>query len=85
VRSPAIPTDESRIPNPDAIAWYVSQAEAVLDDLRERVQSLRSRASQLAGFTAAVVALVGGSAERILAGLISVGVALGIFIIEVTF
>jgi hypothetical protein len=34
-------TAESRTPNPKAIAWYVSQAEAVLDDLRGRVQSLR--------------------------------------------
>jgi hypothetical protein len=57
---------EFRRPNPEAVAWYVSQAEAVLDDLRGRVQSLRSRAGQLAGFAAAVVALVGGNADRIL-------------------
>ncbi len=45
------------------------QAEALLDDLRERVQSLRSRGGQLAGFAAAVVALVGGNADRILTAL----------------
>ncbi len=53
-------------PNPDAIAWYVLQAESALDDLQGRVQSLRSRAGQLAGFAAAVVTLVGGNANRIL-------------------
>lgn len=57
---------EPRKPNPEAIAWYVLQAETLLDDLRGRVQSLRSRAGQLAGFAAAVVALVGGNADRIL-------------------
>lgn len=61
----ASPT-EPRKPNPDAIAWYVSQAESALDDLQGRIQSLRSRAGQLAGFAAAVVALVGGNANRIL-------------------
>ncbi len=63
-------TDEAsqsaRKPNPEAIAWYVQQAEDLLDDLRERVQSLRTRGGQLAGFAAAVVALVGGNADRIL-------------------
>lgn len=63
---PRSPENESRAPNPEAIAWYVQQAEALLDDLRERVQSLRSRGGQLAGFAAAVVALVGGNADRIL-------------------
>lgn len=41
----------------------------MLGDLQERIQSLRSRSSQLAGFAAAVVALVGGNADRILATL----------------
>jgi hypothetical protein len=59
-------SQSARKPNPEAIAWYVQQAEALLDDLRERVQSLRTRAGQLAGFAAAVVALVGGNADRIL-------------------
>lgn len=60
---------ESRRPNPEAIAWYVGQAEGLLDELRSRVQSLRSRGGQLAGFSAAVVTLVGGNAERILSAL----------------
>lgn len=55
-----------RQPNPEAIAWYVQRAEALLDDLRERVLALRSRGGQLAGFAAAVVVLVGGNADRIL-------------------
>jgi hypothetical protein len=57
---------ESREPNPEAIAWCVVQAETLLDELQTRVQSLRSRGGQLAGFAAAVVALVGGNADRIL-------------------
>lgn len=58
-----------RQPNPEAIAWYVQQAESLLADLRERVQSLRVRAGQLAGFAAAVIAIVGGNADRILSAL----------------
>lgn len=53
-------------PNAEAIAWYVKRAEDLLDDLRERVQSLRSRGGQLAGFSGAVIALVGGNAESML-------------------
>lgn len=53
-------------PNPEAIAWYVKRAEDLLDDLRERVQSLRSRGGQLAGFSGAVIALVGANAESML-------------------
>jgi len=56
----------TREPNPSAIAWYVERAEALLDDLRDRVQSLRSRGGQLAGFSGAVIALAGGNAEAIL-------------------
>lgn len=52
--------------NPDAVAWYVEQAEGLLDHLRDRAQSLRSRAGQLAGFAGAIIALVGGNADRIL-------------------
>lgn len=55
--------------NPAAVAWYVEQAEALLDHLRSRAQSLRSRAGQLAGFAGAIVALVGGNADRILSEL----------------
>lgn len=59
----------SRKPNGEAITWYVEQAEALLAELRERVQSMRSRGGQLAGFAAAVVALVGGNADRVLGAL----------------
>ena len=38
-------------PNPEAITWYVQRSEDLLDDLRERVQSLRTRGGQLAGYT----------------------------------
>ncbi len=58
--------DPAREPNPEAIAWYVKRAEGLLDDLRERVQSLRSRGGQLAGFSGAVIALVGANAESML-------------------
>jgi len=50
-----------RVPNPEAIAWYVQRAENLLDDLRDRVQSLRSRGGQLAGFSGAVIALAGAN------------------------
>jgi hypothetical protein len=62
-------SEPERKPNPEAIAWYVKRAEDLLDDLRERVQSLRTRGGQLAGFGAAVVALIGGNADRILGAL----------------
>jgi hypothetical protein len=67
--------------NVEAIAWYVEQAEALLEHLRSRAQSLRSRAGQLAGFAAAVIAIVGGNADRIIGDLcgvprVAVGVAL---------
>lgn len=55
-----------RQPNPEAIAWYVMRAEGLLDDLHDRVQSLRSRGGQLAGFSGAVIALVGANAEAML-------------------
>jgi hypothetical protein len=53
-------------PNADAIAWYVKKSERLLDDLRARVQALRSRGGQLAGFSGAILALVGANAESIL-------------------
>jgi hypothetical protein len=53
-------------PNPDAIAWYLQRAEGLLEDLRDRVQLLRSRGGQLAGFTGAIIALVGANAESML-------------------
>src|SRR6202000_1327662 len=56
-------------PNPEAIAWYVKRSEDLLDDLRERVQLLRARAGQLAGFSGAVLALAGANVESVLGAL----------------
>jgi len=68
-------------PNPAAIAWYLERSEALLDDLRDRVQSLRSRGSQLAGFAGAVIALIGANAEPMLSAVhyaarVTVGISL---------
>jgi hypothetical protein len=56
-------------PNAEAIAWYVKRAEDLLDHLRQRVQSLRSRGGQLAGFSGAVLALAGANVGSILQAL----------------
>ena len=74
-------TPAVRQPNPEAIAWYVGRAEDLLDDLRDRVQSLRSRGGQLAGFSGAVIALVGANAESMLdavhhAARVAIGISL---------
>jgi hypothetical protein len=53
-------------PNPEAIAWYLGRSEDLLEDLRDRVQSLRRRGGQLAGFSGAVLALAGGNVESVL-------------------
>jgi hypothetical protein len=53
-------------PNPEAIAWYVEEAQRLLEDQQHRAESLRSRGGQLAGFDAAVLALIGGNAATIL-------------------
>jgi hypothetical protein len=53
-------------PNPEAIAWCVRRAEELLDDLRERVQLLRTRGGQLAGFSGAVLALAGANVVSVL-------------------
>jgi hypothetical protein len=52
--------------NPEAIAWYVKRSEDLLDDLRSRIRSLRTRGGQLAGFSGAVLALAGANVESIL-------------------
>jgi hypothetical protein len=59
--------------NPEAIAWYVQRSEALLDDLRERVQSLRTRGGQLAGFSGAVLALAGANVSSIVGSLHGIG------------
>jgi hypothetical protein len=56
-------------PNPEAIAWYLGRSESLLADLRERVQFLRTRGVQIAGFSGAVLALAGANVASILATL----------------
>lgn len=53
-------------PNPAAIAWYVEEAQRLLEDQQRRAESLKTRGGQLAGFGAAVLALIGGNAAMIL-------------------
>jgi hypothetical protein len=53
-------------PNPEAIAWYVEEAQRLLEDQQRRAESLRSRGGQIAGFGAAVLALISGNAEIML-------------------
>jgi hypothetical protein len=53
-------------PNPEAIAWYLKRSEGLLNDLRERVQALRIRGGQLAGFSGAVLALAGANLVSVL-------------------
>ena len=57
------PTDDS---NPAAIAWYVEEAQRLLEDQQRRAESLRTRGGQIAGFGAAVLALMGGNTARVL-------------------
>ncbi len=53
-------------PNPEAIAWYVQRSEDLLDRQRKRIDSLRGWGGQLAGFSGAILALVGANAESVL-------------------
>jgi 4-amino-4-deoxy-L-arabinose transferase-like glycosyltransferase len=53
-------------PNPVAIAWYVEEAQRLLEDQQRRAELLRNRGGQIAGFGAAVLALIGGSAGAVL-------------------
>lgn len=55
----------SRQPNPEAIAWYVEEAQRLLEDQQRRAESLRTRGGQIAGFGAAVLALIGGNAAQL--------------------
>jgi hypothetical protein len=45
--------------NPDAVAWYVDNASALLADEHRRGESLQTRAGQLAGFAGVSLALLG--------------------------
>jgi hypothetical protein len=62
----AAPAGESRRPNPEAIAWYVGEAQRLLEDQQRRAESLRTRGGQVAGFGAAVLALIGGNVSGLL-------------------
>ena len=53
-------------PNPAAIAWYVEEAQRLLEDQQRRAESLRTRGGQVAGFAAVLLALIGGNAAKIL-------------------
>jgi hypothetical protein len=53
-------------PNAEAIAWYVEEAQRLLEDQQRRAESLRTRGGQLAGFGAAVLVLIGGNSATIL-------------------
>ncbi|HEX4304927.1 MAG TPA: hypothetical protein VHZ54_02715 [Solirubrobacterales bacterium] len=55
--------------NPEAIAWYLQRSEDLLDDLRERVLSVRARGAQIAGFSGAVLTLAGASVDSVLGAL----------------
>lgn len=65
----ATPAGEPRPPNPEAIAWYVEEAQRLLEDQQRRAESLRTRGGQIAGFGAAVLALIGGNAISVLVAL----------------
>ena len=53
----APPAGEAPRPNPEAIAWYVEEAQRLLEDQQRRAESLRTRGGQIAGFGAAVLAV----------------------------
>lgn len=55
--------------NPEAVAWYLKRSEALLGEHHDRIESLRSRAGQLAGFSGAILALAGADADTILVNL----------------
>lgn len=53
-------------PNPDAIAWYLEEAQRLLEEQQRQAESLKTRGGQVAGFGAAVLALIGGNATTFL-------------------
>lgn len=55
--------------NPDAVTWYLGRSESLWADLDERVQSLRVRGVQIAGFSGAVLALAGANVGLVLSAL----------------
>jgi predicted PurR-regulated permease PerM len=54
------------VANREAIAWYVEEAQRLLEEQQRRVESLSTRGGQIAGFGALFLALIGGNAAAIL-------------------
>jgi predicted PurR-regulated permease PerM len=54
------------VANSEAIAWYVEEAQRLLEEQQRRTESLQTRAGQIAGFGAVLLALIGGNAASIL-------------------
>jgi hypothetical protein len=54
------------VANSEAIAWYVEEAQRLLEEQQRRVESLSTRGGQIAGFGALFLALIGGNAAEIL-------------------
>jgi ABC-type glycerol-3-phosphate transport system permease component len=52
--------------NSEAIASYVEEAQRLLEEQQRRAESLQTRAGQIAGFGAVLLALLGGNAATIL-------------------
>ena len=52
--------------NSEAIAWYVEEAQRLLEEQQRRAESLQTRAGQIAGFGALLLAVIGGNTTRIL-------------------
>ena len=52
--------------NTEAIAWYVEEGRRLLEEQQRRAESLQTRAGQIAGFGAVLLALIGGNAATIL-------------------
>lgn len=79
-------SNESREPNPEAIAWYVVQAEP--DLWRIHIRTIKGLLASIDSTTRTgdrAEAIVRWAGMLFLGGLLAVSLALGIFIFEVTF
>jgi uncharacterized protein with GYD domain len=54
------------MPNSEAIAWYVEEAQRLLEEQQRRAESLQTRAGQIAGFAALLLVFIGGNATTII-------------------
>jgi predicted PurR-regulated permease PerM len=54
------------VANTEAIAWYVEEAQRLLEEQQRRAESLRTRGDRIAGFGALFLALIGGNAPKLL-------------------